>query len=77
MKEPKEIWEAVLGELQVQVSKPNYETWLKDTKGISQTDDLFVIGTSNTFAAEWLQSRLLSLIKKCMVLLKKWQIIKI
>jgi chromosomal replication initiator protein len=63
VKEPKEIWEAVLGELQVQVSKPNYETWLKDTKGISQTDDLFVIGTANTFAAEWLQSRLLSLIK--------------
>jgi len=63
MKKPKEIWEAALGELQLQVSKPNYDTWLKDTKGVSFEEDRFVVSTPNTFAAEWLQNRLLSLIK--------------
>jgi chromosomal replication initiator protein len=63
MRTPQEIWQAALGELQLQVNKPNYNTWLKDTEGIDYNDDLFIIRTPNTFVAEWLESRLLSLIK--------------
>ncbi|GAH62334.1 unnamed protein product, partial [marine sediment metagenome] len=33
-----------LGELQVQVSKPNYRTWLEKTIGLSYQDNQFVIG---------------------------------
>jgi chromosomal replication initiator protein len=61
---PQKIWEAALGELQLQVNKPNYDTWLKDTTGISYQDDLFVVGVPNVFIAEWLRNRLYSLIKK-------------
>ncbi|MFC2050696.1 chromosomal replication initiator protein DnaA [Chloroflexota bacterium] len=64
MKSAQEIWEAALGELQLQVNKPNYDTWLKDTTGISYKEDSFVIGVPNVFIAEWLRSRLLSLIKR-------------
>jgi chromosomal replication initiator protein len=64
LKSAQEIWEAALGELQLQVNKPNYETWLKDTAGISYKDDVFVIGVPNVFIAEWLKSRLHSLIKR-------------
>ena len=64
MKSAQEIWEAALGELQLQVSKPNYETWLKDTTGISYKEDTFIIGVPNVFIAEWLRSRLHSLIKR-------------
>ncbi len=60
----KEIWEAALGELQVQVNKANFDTWLRDTEGLRYRDDVFVIGAPNAFVAEWLGSRLLSLIKK-------------
>ena len=61
---PQKIWEAALGELQLQVNKPNYDTWLKDTVGISYQGDAFVIGVPNVFIAEWLRSRLYSLIKR-------------
>ena len=64
LKSAQEIWEAALGELQLQVNKPNYETWLKDTTGISYKEDVFVIGVPNVFIAEWLKSRLHSLIKR-------------
>ena len=64
MRSPQEIWETALGELQVQVTRPNFDTWLKDTVGISYQDDLFVIGAPNAFVAEWLENRLLSLVKK-------------
>ena len=58
------IWEAALGELQIQVSKPNFDTWLKDTTGTSYQGDIFVVGVPNVFIAEWLKNRLLSLIKR-------------
>ena len=61
---PGKIWEAALGELQVQVNKPNFDTWLKDTVGLKYQDEVFVIGAPNAFVAEWLGSRLNSLIKK-------------
>jgi chromosomal replication initiator protein len=53
-----EIWEAALGELQVQVSKPNYDTWLKDTRGMAVRDGIFTVGVPNAFVGEWLNSRL-------------------
>jgi len=62
-----EIWEAVLGQLQLQVNKPNYDTWLGDTTGISCQDDIFTVGVPNIFVAEWLRNRLYSLIQRTLV----------
>ena len=31
----RQVWEAVLGELQLQVTRPSYEPWFKDTIGIA------------------------------------------
>lgn len=63
---PKEIWETALGELQLQVSKPNYRTWFGKTVGLSYRDNQFVIGVPNTFAAEYLEKNQLSLIQKAL-----------
>ena len=62
-----EIWEAALGELQIQVNKPNYRTWLEKTIGLSYQDNQFVIGVPNTFAAEYLDQNLRSLIEETLV----------
>jgi chromosomal replication initiator protein len=64
---PQEIWETALGELQVQVSKPNYRTWFKKTIGLSYRDNNFVIGVPNTFAAEYLDKNQRSLIEKALI----------
>jgi chromosomal replication initiator protein len=63
---PKEIWDIVLGDLQVQVSKPNYRTWFSKTIGLSYQDNQFVIGVPNTFAAEYLEKNQRSLIEKAL-----------
>lgn len=65
-KSAKEIWEIALGDLQVQVSKPNYRTWFSKTVGLSCDDRQFVIGVPNTFAAEYLEKNQLSLIEKAL-----------
>jgi len=62
-----EIWEAALGELQLQVSKPNYKTWLRKTVGLSFHDDQFTVGVPNTFVAEYLDQNQRSLIEKTLI----------
>ena len=62
-----EIWEAALGELQIQVSKSNYRTWLEKTTGLSYQDNQFVIAVPNIFASEYLDQNLHSLIEKTLI----------
>ncbi len=31
---PQQLWSAALGYLQVEIPKPNFETWLKDTTAV-------------------------------------------
>lgn len=64
MEPAREIWQRVLGELQIQVSKANYTTWLKSSQGISCQEDTFEVGVPSAFVAEWLTKRLHSLIRK-------------
>lgn len=58
------LWQAVLGELQLHVTRPSYETWLKGTAGLDISDDALVIGTPNPFVAEMLEQRMYSLISR-------------
>ena len=61
-----EIWEAALGQLQLEVSKPNFSTWLSKTVGMECRDNRFVVGVPNTFVAEYLEKNQRSLIEKAL-----------
>lgn len=52
----KQIWDAVLGQLEVTLSKANYTTWFKDTALISE-EKRFTVLTPNGFAKEWLKNK--------------------
>jgi len=67
MRSAQEIWEAALGELQLQVNKPNFQTWFRGTKGLSQQGDRFVIGAANAFVTEYLNKNQRSLIEKTLI----------
>ncbi len=62
-----EIWETALGELQLQVSKSNYRTWLARTIGLSYQDNQFIVSAPNTFIAEYLDKNQRSLIEKTLI----------
>lgn len=62
-----EIWETALGQLQIQVSKPNYRTWLEKTVGLSYQNNQFMVGVPNTFVAEYLEKNQRSLIEKVLI----------
>ena len=53
----KQLWQAALGELQLNLSRGHYDTWFKDTYVVSEEDDVYCIGVPNAFAREWLESK--------------------
>jgi chromosomal replication initiator protein len=62
--EGKQAWQAALGQLQLEMPKAAYDTWVKDAELISAADDRFQIGVKNAYARDWLDSRLKSTIAK-------------
>ncbi len=53
----KQLWHAALGELQLALTKANYDTWFKDTAIVSEEDDVYCVGVPNAFAREWLENK--------------------
>jgi chromosomal replication initiator protein len=62
--DPKQVWRAALGELQVSLSPANFETWLKETALVAVDDNRFRVAVPNGFAKDWLETRYRSLISQ-------------
>lgn len=52
-----ELWKAVLGEMELSLSKANFTTWFKNTTITSQNNDSLVVNVPNGFIKEWLQNK--------------------
>lgn len=53
----KQLWEAVLGEIELSISKANFITWFKNTSIVSNDNGKIIIGVPNGFAKEWLENK--------------------
>jgi chromosomal replication initiator protein len=51
-------WHAALGQLQMEMPKAAFDTWVRDTELISHEDGTFIVGVHNAYARDWLESRL-------------------
>ena len=60
----RDVWRAVLGDLQLQLPRPTFETWLKPTIGVAYDDHTFVVEAPNSFAVEWLERRMYHALQK-------------
>ncbi|MBE9140054.1 chromosomal replication initiator protein DnaA [Nodosilinea sp. LEGE 07088] len=49
------LWEEVLSQLQVELSRPTFETWIKPAQAQTLSDRALVISTPNPFARNWVQ----------------------
>jgi chromosomal replication initiator protein len=56
------LWQAVLGEIELSVSRASFVTWFKNTHLIKQKDDLVVIGVPNVFIKQQLERKFNDLI---------------
>lgn len=62
--EGKQAWQAALGQLQLEMPKAAFDTWVRDAQLISASNGDFKIGVHNAYARDWLDSRLKSTIIK-------------
>src|SRR4029450_1312834 len=58
------IWNTALGQLQIHITRPNYDTWLKDTEGLRVEPGIFVVGVPTEFVKEMLATRMRTLVSQ-------------
>jgi chromosomal replication initiator protein len=56
------VWQAVLGEIELSVSRASYVTWFKNTRLLRQKDNIVVIGVPNVFIKQQLEGKFNQLI---------------
>lgn len=52
-----ELWRAVLGQMELTLSKANFITWFKNTSILKKEGRLVTIAVPNGFAKEWLENK--------------------
>lgn len=57
-----QAWQAALGQLQMEMPKAAFDTWVRDAELLTYEDGAFTIGVHNAYARDWLDSRLSSTI---------------
>lgn len=53
-----DIWHATLGELQLQMTKATFDTWVRPTHAIEYNNGALIVGVHSAYAKEWLENRL-------------------
>jgi chromosomal replication initiator protein len=61
---PEQVWQAVLGQLQMDMPRASFDTWVRNSDIVSYEDNVFIVGVPNAYARDWLDSRLSSKIKR-------------
>lgn len=56
------VWQSVIGQLQMEMPRASFNTWVKDTQAIQYQDGIFTVGVKNAYARDWLDSRMSSTI---------------
>lgn len=59
-----QAWQSTLGQLQMEMQKAAFDTWVRDAELISYEDGSFIIGVHNAYARDWLHSRLSSKVNR-------------
>ncbi len=60
-------WQSVLSQLQMEMPRASFDTWVRDTHPISYEDGIMTIGVRNAYARDWLESRLATTINKHLI----------
>jgi len=57
MDEKQRVWNSVLGEIELNISKPQFNTWIKNTYPISMDESEIVICVPSAFTRNWLENK--------------------
>jgi len=52
-----ELWQAALGEIELNISKTNFITWFRNTDVLKIRDGIVTVAVPNAFSKEWLENK--------------------
>ena len=58
------LWQAALGELQLQMTRATFDTWLRGSRVVAYENGTLTLYVRHAYAVDWLQNRLLPTIKR-------------
>ena len=64
---PDQAWQSVLSQLQMDMAKPSYDTWVRDTRALSYDNGTLTVAVPNAYARDWLESRLASTVNRLLI----------
>ena len=59
-----QAWQSVLGQLQMEMPRASFDTWVRDTRVVAYDEGVLTVGVRNAYARDWLESRLLSTVAR-------------
>jgi chromosomal replication initiator protein len=67
MMNAEQAWQSVLGQLQMEMPRASFDTWVRDTRPVSYHNGTLTISVRNAYARDWLDSRLASTISRLLL----------
>jgi chromosomal replication initiator protein len=64
MPEARQLWQTALGELQLLMTRANFETWLKQSEGLGFDGEVLRVGVRSPFTQEALATRFAPLVRR-------------
>ena len=52
-----DFWQNVLGEVELQISRPNFVTWMKNSQLLDKREGVALVSLPNNFAKEWVENK--------------------
>ena len=62
--EARQLWQQALAQLQFQMTRQTFDTWLRHTEVVQHEDEIFVVEVQSEAAKAWLENRLSTLIDR-------------
>ncbi|GAB1472029.1 chromosomal replication initiator protein DnaA [Chloroflexota bacterium] len=62
-----QAWHTVLAQLQMDMPRASYDTWVRDTRPVGYENGMLTVGVRNAYARDWLDSRLAVTINKLLI----------
>jgi chromosomal replication initiator protein len=62
-----QAWQSVLAQLQMEMPRASYDTWVRDTRPTAYENGMITVGVRNAYARDWLESRLATTVSRLLI----------
>jgi chromosomal replication initiator protein len=62
-----QAWQSVLAQLQMEMPRASYDTWVRDTRPTAYENGIITVGVRNAYARDWLENRLATTVSRLLI----------